>query len=75
MQANEMIVVEGLAKSFRLHLMGGVELPVVDGVVLSVRAGECVVLGRAIGGWQVVHPQDDLRQLPHRCRANNRASR
>ncbi len=39
-----MLSVEGLGKSFTLHLQGGVVLPVLRGVSLSVRAGECVAL-------------------------------
>lgn len=38
------IEIEGLAKRFTLHLQGGIELPVLDNVSLSVRPGECVVL-------------------------------
>jgi alpha-D-ribose 1-methylphosphonate 5-triphosphate synthase subunit PhnL len=33
-----------VAKSFTMHLQGGVRLSVVAGVTFSVRAGECVVL-------------------------------
>ncbi|WP_158745400.1 phosphonate C-P lyase system protein PhnL [Acidisphaera sp. L21] len=35
---------EGLSKRFTLHLQGGVELPVLSGVGLSLHAGECVAL-------------------------------
>lgn len=41
---DEMIRIEALAKTFTLHLRGGVTLPVLAGADLSVRAGECVVL-------------------------------
>lgn len=44
-----MIVLEDVAKSFVMHLQGGQRLPVVAGVSLSVRAGECVVLGGPSG--------------------------
>jgi alpha-D-ribose 1-methylphosphonate 5-triphosphate synthase subunit PhnL len=40
---------EGLTKSFTLHLRGGLRLPVLDGVDLSVAAGECVVLAGPSG--------------------------
>ncbi|MEM7750585.1 MAG: phosphonate C-P lyase system protein PhnL [Pseudomonadota bacterium] len=49
MSTTEMISVEGLAKTFTLHLMGGTELPVISGAGLSVSAGECVVLGGPSG--------------------------
>ena len=38
-----------VAKSFTLHLRGGVVLPVVTGASFSVGAGECVVLGGPSG--------------------------
>jgi alpha-D-ribose 1-methylphosphonate 5-triphosphate synthase subunit PhnL len=41
--------VEDLAKSFTMHLRGGLVLPVVDGVCFTVAAGECVVLGGPSG--------------------------
>jgi alpha-D-ribose 1-methylphosphonate 5-triphosphate synthase subunit PhnL len=44
-----LIQVEGLAKSFTLHLRGGLVLPVVGGVSFSVAAGECVALGGPSG--------------------------
>jgi alpha-D-ribose 1-methylphosphonate 5-triphosphate synthase subunit PhnL len=44
-----MLRVEALAKSFTLHLRGGVRIPVLDGVGLAVHAGECVVLAGPSG--------------------------
>ena len=41
--------VRGVGKSFRMHLRGGIELPVVRGVSFAVQAGECVVLGGPSG--------------------------
>ncbi|MFE1599984.1 phosphonate C-P lyase system protein PhnL [Methylobacterium sp. ID0610] len=38
-----------VAKTFTLHLRGGVRLPVVSGVSLEVHPGECVVLGGPSG--------------------------
>jgi alpha-D-ribose 1-methylphosphonate 5-triphosphate synthase subunit PhnL len=35
---------EGLAKTFTLHLQGGVTLPVLGGIELAVASGECVAL-------------------------------
>lgn len=35
---------EGLSKHFTLHLQGGVELPVLHGVGLTLHEGECVAL-------------------------------
>jgi len=40
---------EGVAKSFVMHLQGGTPLPVVANVSLQVAAGECVVLGGPSG--------------------------
>jgi alpha-D-ribose 1-methylphosphonate 5-triphosphate synthase subunit PhnL len=40
---------ESLSKSFTLHLRGGLRLPVLGGVDLSVEAGECVVLSGPSG--------------------------
>ena len=40
-----------VAKTFTMHLQGGVRLPVVTGVAFAVRAGECAVLaGRSGAG-------------------------
>jgi alpha-D-ribose 1-methylphosphonate 5-triphosphate synthase subunit PhnL len=41
--------VRDLAKSFTLHTQGGVRLPVLDGVTVTVFAGECVVLADPSG--------------------------
>jgi alpha-D-ribose 1-methylphosphonate 5-triphosphate synthase subunit PhnL len=38
-----------VAKSFTLHLQGGMQLSIVSGVTFSVRAGECVVLSGPSG--------------------------
>jgi len=35
---------EGLAKAFTLHLQGGTHIPVLSGIDLAVRPGECVAL-------------------------------
>ena len=40
---------EGLDKSFTLHLQGGTRIPVLAGVDLAVRAGECVALSGPSG--------------------------
>lgn len=45
----EAVRLEGLQKSFTLHLQDGVSLPVFDGVDLVVDPGECVVLTGASG--------------------------
>jgi alpha-D-ribose 1-methylphosphonate 5-triphosphate synthase subunit PhnL len=44
-----LLTFQDVAKSFTLHLRGGVVLPVVGGVSLSVEPGECVVLGGPSG--------------------------
>ena len=44
-----MLAVEGLAKGFTLHLQGGVRIPVLADLDLTVAAGECVALVGASG--------------------------
>jgi alpha-D-ribose 1-methylphosphonate 5-triphosphate synthase subunit PhnL len=44
-----MLQTRALAKSFTLHLRGGLLMPVLSGVDLDVRAGECVVLSGPSG--------------------------
>lgn len=44
-----MLQAEGVAKTFTLHLQGGTRIPVLDGVDLVVRAGECVALSGPSG--------------------------
>jgi alpha-D-ribose 1-methylphosphonate 5-triphosphate synthase subunit PhnL len=39
----------GVAKSFTMHLQGGVRMPLLDGVAFSVAAGECCVLSGPSG--------------------------
>lgn len=41
--------VRNLAKTFTMHLRGGISLPVVDNVTFDVAPGECVVLGGPSG--------------------------
>jgi len=47
--AQDLLVVEALAKRFTLHLHGGADLPVVANVDFRVGRGECVVLGGPSG--------------------------
>ncbi len=44
-----MLDAQGVAKTFILHLQGGARIPVLDGVDLQVRAGECVALSGPSG--------------------------
>lgn len=44
-----LLQVEGVAKSFTMHLRGGVNLPVVANVAFTLYPGECVVLGGPSG--------------------------
>lgn len=46
---NVVLRTDGLAKTFTLHLQGGVQIPVLSCVGLEVRAGECVVLSGPSG--------------------------
>ena len=43
------LVVSGVAKSFTMHLRGGMRIAVLAGVSFEVAAGECVVLGGPSG--------------------------
>jgi len=43
------LFVRNLAKTFTMHLRGGISLPVVENVTFEVEAGECVVLGGPSG--------------------------
>jgi alpha-D-ribose 1-methylphosphonate 5-triphosphate synthase subunit PhnL len=45
----QLLEVTKAAKTFTMHLQGGVELPVVSGVTFHVNAGECVVLAGPSG--------------------------
>jgi alpha-D-ribose 1-methylphosphonate 5-triphosphate synthase subunit PhnL len=45
----EVLRTEGLAKEFTLHLQGGVRIPVLAGIDLSVQAGSCVALSGPSG--------------------------
>jgi alpha-D-ribose 1-methylphosphonate 5-triphosphate synthase subunit PhnL len=47
--ATVMLQTRGLGKSFTLHLRGGLLIPVLSGIDLEVRAGECVVLSGPSG--------------------------
>jgi alpha-D-ribose 1-methylphosphonate 5-triphosphate synthase subunit PhnL len=44
-----MLATDALTKGFTLHLQGGVRIPVLSGIVLELRAGECVVLSGPSG--------------------------
>lgn len=43
------VILEGVSKSFTLHLQGGLRIGVVDNVSFAVPPGECVVLGGPSG--------------------------
>ncbi|MEH1935801.1 MAG: phosphonate C-P lyase system protein PhnL [Nostoc sp.] len=47
--AKTLLQVENLRKGFTLHQQGGVRLPVLEGLSLSVNAGECLALSGASG--------------------------
>jgi alpha-D-ribose 1-methylphosphonate 5-triphosphate synthase subunit PhnL len=46
---SSVIELTAVAKTFTMHLRGGVRLPVVHGVTFAVRAGECAVLAGPSG--------------------------
>ena len=46
---NAPLVVTNLAKTFTMHLQGGIALPVVEGVSFALEAGRCAVLGGPSG--------------------------
>lgn len=46
---NPVLEVAGAAKTFTMHLQGGVRLPVVAGIDFTVAPGQCVVLGGPSG--------------------------
>ncbi len=43
------LALDGVTKSFTMHLQGGIRLPVVSGVSFAVNAGACAVLGGPSG--------------------------
>ena len=43
------LILTDVGKSFRMHLRGGISIPVVSGVTFSLDSGECVVLGGPSG--------------------------
>lgn len=49
MRRAPVLIAENVSKTFTLHVQGGSRLPVLDGVSLTVRAGEAVVLTGASG--------------------------
>ncbi|KTR04263.1 phosphonate ABC transporter ATPase [Aureimonas ureilytica] len=44
-----LLVADGVAKSFTMHLRGSIRLPVVENVAFALHPGECVVLGGPSG--------------------------
>ena len=43
------LTLDGVTKTFTMHLQGGIRLPVVSGVSFAVDAGQCAVLGGPSG--------------------------
>ncbi|WP_119458996.1 phosphonate C-P lyase system protein PhnL [Rhodospirillaceae bacterium SYSU D60014] len=46
---NPVLEIHDLAKTFRLHVQGGIEIPVFDGIDLALHPGECLALVGASG--------------------------
>ncbi len=69
-----MLQITDAAKTFTMHLQGGMRLPVVAGVSFRCASGRMRRAGRPVRRRQVVDPEDDLRQLSLRRRAGRRAA-
>jgi alpha-D-ribose 1-methylphosphonate 5-triphosphate synthase subunit PhnL len=61
-----------VSKTFTMHLQGGIRLPVVENVTFSRCRRRMRGAGRAVGRRQELDPEDDLRQLRRRWRADHR---
>jgi alpha-D-ribose 1-methylphosphonate 5-triphosphate synthase subunit PhnL len=46
---DQALIVSGLAKTFAVHLRGGIELPVISDAAFTLRTGQCAVLGGPSG--------------------------
>ena len=64
-----MLRTDALAKSFTLHLQGGVRIPVLSGVGLERACGRVRCAVRAVGRRQVDADAQPVRQLSRRVAA------
>ena len=69
-----MLDITNAAKTFTMHLQGGVRLPVVRGVSFRVAARRMRGAVRPVRRRKIVDPEDDLRQLSLRRRPDRHAS-
>ena len=66
-----MLQVTDAAKTFTMHLQGGIRLPVVAGVSFDGASGRMRGAVRSVGRRKIVDPEDHLRQLSLRSRARS----
>ena len=59
-----MIALDGVSKTFVMHLRGAAQLPVVHGVSFEVRAGECVALSGPSGSANIFFARAAVARPP-----------
>ena len=77
--AETMIQLTNVSKTFVMHLQGGSAIPVVRNVTLDVREGECVVLGGPSGAGKssilkMIFGSYRCEQGPYPCSGRKRST-